>query len=87
MCSTYQQAFYNIHGVDLNNATQKQALDVFESHFQIAEKNLIYKPTRKVYEEILICLQKPSINVQKEHNIMKFICTCGFNQIKDTSIT
>ena len=65
LCSTYQQAFYNIHGVDLNNATQKQALEFFESHFKIAEKNLIHKHTRKVYEGILICLEKPSLMFRK----------------------
>ena len=59
-CSTYQQAFHNVLGVDHNDASQKQRLDVFESYFTIAEKNLLNKNERKIFEGMLICLEKPS---------------------------
>ena len=76
-CSTYQQTFFNILGVDQDNSTQKEQLDFFESHFTIIEKNLAHKNTRKIFEGMLICLEKPTLNKQKEHKILKFMCFLG----------
>ena len=86
-CSQYQQTFYNLYGIDQDNATDREKLEFFESHFTIAEKNLLNKHTRKVCEGMLICLERPSINVQKEHTILNFICPCFLCKIEDTSIT
>ena len=65
-CSTYQQSFFNVLGVDQDNITQKEQLDFFESHFTIVEKNLAQKNTRIIFEGMLICLEKPTLNKPKE---------------------
>jgi hypothetical protein len=86
-CSTYQQTFYNVLGVDQDNSTQKEQLDFFESHFTIIEKNLAHKNTRKIFEGMLICLEKPTLNKQKEHKILKFMCICFLGRSLNTAIT
>ena len=86
-CSTYQQAFYNVLGVDQENTTDKEKLNFFESHFTIIEKNLTHKNSRKIFEGMLICLNKPTLNKQKEHKILKFLCTCFLNKSNNTAIT
>ena len=69
-CSTYQQSFYDVLGVDHNDATAKQKLDFFESHFSIIEKNLLHKTNRKIFDGILISVKKTNLNTQKDHKIM-----------------
>ena len=85
--STYQQTFYNVLGVDQENATDKEKLNFFESHFTIIEKKLTHKNSRKIFEGMLICLNKPTLNKQKEHKILKFLCTCFLNKSNNTAIT
>ena len=82
-CSTYQQTFYNVLGVDQDNGTDKEKLDFFEGHFTIIEKNLTHKNTRKIYEGMLICLENPTLNRQKEHKILKFLCICFLGKMID----
>ena len=86
-CSIYQQKFFEVLGVDQDNATNKEKLNYFEEHFSIIEKNLLHKNTRKIYEGALICLEKPSLNRQKEHKILNFLCPCFLNRPKHTAIT
>jgi hypothetical protein len=82
--STYQQAFHNVLGVDHNDASQKQRLDVFESYFTIAEKNLLNKNERKSFEGMLTCFEKPSRN---EHKKLRFLCICFLKTPINTAIT
>ena len=86
-CSIYQQKFYDVLGVDQENGTDREKLYFFEEHFTIMEKNLIHKTTRKIYEGALICLEKPTLNRQKEHKILNFLCPCFLNRSKNTAIT
>ena len=79
--------FFNVLGVDQDNSTQKEQLDFFESHFTIVEKNLAHKNTRKIFEGMLICLEKPTLNKQKEHKILKFMCICFLGRSLNTAIT
>ena len=86
-CSAYQQSFFDVLGVDHNNGTDREKLDFFEGHFTIIEKNLIHKNTRKVFEGMLICMDKPTLNRQKEHKISKFLCPCFISRSQNTAIT
>ena len=86
-CSSYQQAFYNVLGVDQDNSTDKEKLDFFEGHFSILEKNLAHKNTRKIFEGMLICLENPTLNTQKDHKILKFMCTCFLRKSLNTAVT
>ena len=86
-CSTYQQAFYNVLGVDHNNGSHKQQLDFFESHFTIVEKNLLNKNNRKIFEGMLICLEQPTLNIQEDHKKLKFLCTCFLKKHANTAVT
>ena len=79
--------FFNVLGVDQDNSTQKEQLDFFESHFTIVEKNLAHKNTRKIFEGMLICLEKPTFNKQREHKILKFMCICFLGRSLNTAIT
>ena len=38
--TTHQQIFYNVYDIDQENASDKEKLEFFESHFTIAEKSL-----------------------------------------------
>ena len=86
-CSTYQQSFFDVLGVDQDNATDKEKLEFFEGHFTIVEKNLIHKNTRKIFEGMLICMDKPTLNRQKEHKVMTFLCPCFLSRSQNTAIT
>jgi hypothetical protein len=86
-CSAYQQSFYDELGVDHDNSTDREKLDFFEGHFTIIEKNLIHKNSRKIFEGMLICMDKPTLNRQKEHKVLKFICTCFLGKSQNTAIT
>jgi hypothetical protein len=86
-CSTYQQSFYDVLGVDHYDATAKQKRDFFESHLSIIEKNLLHKNNRKIFSGILICMKKPNLNTQKDHKIMKFLCICFLHTKSEISIT
>ena len=86
-CSTYQQKFYDVLGVDHNSASDKQRLEFFKSHFTIAEKNLLNKNHRKIFEGVLICMQNPTLNTQKDHKIMKLLCPCFLRTPANTEIT
>ena len=86
-CSTYQQAFNNVLGVDHNNGSHKQQLDVFESHFTIVEKNFLNKNNRKIFEGMLICLEQTTLNIQEDHKKLKFLCTCFLKKHANTAVT
>ena len=86
-CSTYQQKFYDVLGVDHNSASDKQRLEFFKSHFTIAEKNLLNKNHRKIFEGVLICMQNPTLNTQKDHKIMKLLCPSFLRTPANTGIT
>jgi hypothetical protein len=75
-CPAYQQTFHNVLGVDHNTASDKKRLKFFKGHFTIAEKNLLHKRNRKMFEDVLICMQKLMLNTQKDHKIRKPLCPC-----------
>ena len=79
--------FYDVLGVDHNSASDKQRLEFFKSHFTIAEKNLLNKNHRKIFEGVLICMQNPTLNTQKDHKIMKLLCPCFLRTPANTEIT
>ena len=69
----------------------KQQREFIKEHFTIIQKNLTNWKQRVAAEGVLITLENPKINKQKEHKATKLLCSCvlpnQFVQIPNTGIT